>query len=131
MMMLIFGVLLALGIEPAGWLLGVTLLLALFGLIRTVTRGALTPIFRRNSFHFIVDQGTTGTCVRPSVSGRPNIRFMHWTAWPDAPLTRLSSTTMTTTTITTADTGASWVRGLVGSLPGQAQASRTRAFQPR
>lgn len=40
LLLLLFGVLLALGIDPAGWLLGVTLLLALLGLIRTAVRGA-------------------------------------------------------------------------------------------
>jgi hypothetical protein len=30
------------------------------------------------------------------VSGSPNIRFMFWTAWPDAPFTRLSITESTT-----------------------------------
>ncbi|EYB67316.1 hypothetical protein DEIPH_ctg044orf0032 [Deinococcus phoenicis] len=39
-LLLIFGVLFALGIEPAGWLLGITLLLALLGLIRTAVQGA-------------------------------------------------------------------------------------------
>jgi len=39
-LLLVFGVLLALGFDPAGWLLGLTLLLALFGLVRTVVRGA-------------------------------------------------------------------------------------------
>src|SRR5581483_3158042 len=33
---------------------------------------------------------------RPSVSGRPSIRFMFWTAWPAAPFTRLSMAATTT-----------------------------------
>ncbi len=37
-LLLIFGVLLALGFDPAGWLLGLTLLLGLLGLIRTALR---------------------------------------------------------------------------------------------
>ncbi|MFK7601032.1 hypothetical protein ACI3L1_02335 [Deinococcus sp. SM5_A1] len=37
-LLLIFGVLLALGFEPAGWLLGITLLLGLLGLVRTAVR---------------------------------------------------------------------------------------------
>src|SRR5687767_1276188 len=41
-------------------------------------------------------QGTTATCSRPVVSGQPNIRFMFCTAWPEAPLTRLSITESTT-----------------------------------
>src|SRR5262249_32700913 len=41
-------------------------------------------------------QGTTATCVSPAVSGKPNIRFMFCTAWPDAPFTRLSMTDSTT-----------------------------------
>src|SRR5208283_4338001 len=41
--------------------------------------------------------GRTGGARRPVVSGRPNIRFMFCTAWPAAPLTRLSSTARITT----------------------------------
>src|SRR5579862_8071861 len=41
-------------------------------------------------------QGTTASCRRPSVSAKPNMRFMFCTAWPAAPLTRLSSTASTT-----------------------------------
>ncbi|GGO20382.1 hypothetical protein [Deinococcus humi] len=37
-LLLIFGVLLALGFDPAGWLLGLTLLMGLLGLIRTAVR---------------------------------------------------------------------------------------------
>ncbi|CAM3697481.1 hypothetical protein [Deinococcus frigens] len=37
-LLLIFGVLFALGFDPAGWLLGVTLLLGLLGLVRTAVR---------------------------------------------------------------------------------------------
>src|ERR1017187_8039402 len=38
------------------------------------------------------DYGRTGTWRRPSDSSRPNIIFMFCTAWPEAPLTRLSMT---------------------------------------
>src|SRR4029453_16503501 len=38
------------------------------------------------------DYGRTGAAVRPVVSGSPNMRFMFCTAWPAAPLTRLSCT---------------------------------------
>src|SRR6185295_6864769 len=41
-------------------------------------------------------QGTTATWAKPAVSGRSNMRFMFCTAWPDAPLTRLSITESTT-----------------------------------
>src|ERR1700686_4086663 len=36
-------------------------------------------------------QGNSATCSSPIVSGKPSIRFMFCTAWPDAPLVRLSS----------------------------------------
>ena len=35
--------------------------------------------------------GNRPTCSSPVVSGKPSIRFMFCTAWPDAPLVRLSS----------------------------------------
>ena len=38
--------------------------------------------------------GASGSCSRPAVSGRPWTRLNAWTAWPAAPLTRLSSTPM-------------------------------------
>ena len=49
----------------------------------------------RGDRHAADRYGSTGGAVRPVVSGRPNIRFMFWIAWPAAPLTRLSSTTRT------------------------------------
>ncbi len=39
-LLLIFGVLFALGFDPAGWLLGLTLLLAVLGLVRTAVRAS-------------------------------------------------------------------------------------------
>ena len=39
--------------------------------------------------------GTSGSWSRPAVSGRPWTRLNAWTAWPAAPLTRLSSTATT------------------------------------
>src|SRR4029079_3480726 len=36
-------------------------------------------------------QGTSPTVGRPRVSGRPRSRLAFWRAWPEAPLTRLSS----------------------------------------
>ena len=42
-------------------------------------------------------QGDSGSVCRPAVSGSPNIKFMHCTACPAAPLTRLSWATSTTT----------------------------------
>lgn len=39
-LLVVFGLLLALGWDPAGWLLGLTLLLALLGVVRLVVRGA-------------------------------------------------------------------------------------------
>ncbi|GGM10892.1 hypothetical protein [Deinococcus aerophilus] len=39
-LLLIFGVLFALGFDPAGWLLGLTLLLAVLGLVRTALRAS-------------------------------------------------------------------------------------------
>src|SRR5690606_33013677 len=39
--------------------------------------------------------GSTGTWSRPVPSGSPNMRFIAWTPCPDAPSTRLSSTTST------------------------------------
>src|SRR6266545_7856525 len=41
-------------------------------------------------------QGRTGGAVRPVSSGKPDMRFMFCTAWPAAPLTRLSTTARTT-----------------------------------
>ena len=35
-------------------------------------------------------QGRIATWFRPVVSGNPNMRFIFWTAWPEAPFTRLS-----------------------------------------
>ena len=35
--------------------------------------------------------GNSATCSNPMVSGKPSMRFMFCTAWPDAPLVRLSS----------------------------------------
>jgi hypothetical protein len=35
-------------------------------------------------------QGHRGVLSKPVVSGRPHIRFAFWTAWPAAPLPRLS-----------------------------------------
>src|SRR5215472_10400806 len=35
--------------------------------------------------------GNNATCSRPVVSGRPSMTFMFCTAWPEAPLVRLSS----------------------------------------
>src|SRR6202011_4097710 len=34
--------------------------------------------------------GSIGTNSSPSCSGQPSMRFMFWTAWPAAPLPRLS-----------------------------------------
>src|SRR5262249_20106478 len=39
--------------------------------------------------------GNSATWVSPKVSGKPSIRFMFCTAWPDAPFTRLSRAAMT------------------------------------
>ena len=36
-------------------------------------------------------QGSSGSCSSPAVSGRPKTTLNAWTAWPAAPLTRLSS----------------------------------------
>ena len=38
-----------------------------------------------------VAQGNKATCSSPVVSGKPSKTFMFCTAWPDAPLVRLSS----------------------------------------
>src|SRR3569833_3431546 len=41
--------------------------------------------------------GITGTSASPAASSKPNMMFMHYTPYPAAPLTRLSSTTKKTT----------------------------------
>ena len=43
---------------------------------------------RRQGQH--ASQGRIATWFRPVVSGNPNMRFIFWTAWPEAPFTRLS-----------------------------------------
>ena len=43
-----------------------------------------------------VSQGATPCVVRPAVSGRPSMRLAACTAWPAAPLPRLSSAATTT-----------------------------------
>src|SRR3954464_8963052 len=42
--------------------------------------------------------GMRAGSLSPVVSGRPKPRFMHWTAWPDAPRTRLSTEDITSVT---------------------------------
>ena len=42
-------------------------------------------------------KGINASCSRPVVSGSPHMRFMFCTAWPAAPLVRLSITDSTTT----------------------------------
>src|SRR5258707_4387710 len=44
----------------------------------------------------IFPQGFEPVSISPVVSSNPNIRFMFWTAWPAAPLTRLSMAVKTT-----------------------------------
>ena len=47
---------------------------------------------RRSRVRSPVVRAPAGSCSRPAVSGRPWTRLNDWTAWPAAPLTRLSST---------------------------------------
>src|SRR5438105_13312895 len=42
------------------------------------------------------NHGYSPATGRPDVSGRPRARLAHWTAWPDAPFTRLSRAHSTT-----------------------------------
>src|ERR1044072_7600200 len=44
----------------------------------------------------LIGHGFVPTSFKPVVSSRPNIKFMFCTAWPAAPLTRLSMAEQTT-----------------------------------
>ena len=68
--------------------------------VRTAIRGAQIEKWRRTRRQagWAIARRALGDHrerLEPVVSGRPNIRFMFWIAWPAAPLTRLSSTAST------------------------------------
>src|SRR5690606_33008737 len=54
--------------------------------------------------HVISYSGCNPANSRPAISSKPQRMFMDWTAWPDAPLTRLSIAAVTTTRLSCAST---------------------------
>ena len=58
---------------------------------RGAGRASRRRVVRMNGNRGCGGHGSIGTSSSPSCSGQPSIRFMFWTAWPAAPLPRLST----------------------------------------